>query len=542
MSLPLDADILDLLHRYLALPSDTGTPLENNAGAFFRECLGDEPYFRAHPGHLGAWPIAGDALGRSVHWALVRGSGPGTVVLIHHTDTVGTEDYRHLAGAARDPAALMEGLRGGGSRLGAEARADLDSGDFLFGHGAADMKAGGAIQLALLKRWGREPRSGSLLLLGLPDEESLSQGMRSAPLLLDDLRRRFGLEYRLMLNSEPQQRRDPAVGMLSEGSVGKMLPFIHVRGALAHASQVYSGANPVHLLCEVVRRVELDAGLCDQRAGETALPPTCLFFKDSKTRYDVSLPRSAFACFNVLALGRTPAALLAHLERTCAEAARGFLDALERSHARYRQLRGEPAPPLPWSVPVLRFQELAGPGAGDPGADGLFAQAAQAVRSGQRTMPQATWELVDALLDRAGRPGPLVVLGFVPPFYPAVTNAGFGDPGHRAMGLAAHLIRFAARELGQRYLSEPFYTGISDLSYASLQDGPELEENLVPNMPLHGPAYAIPFPEIRANAMPCVNIGPWGKDFHKRTERVFLPDLCGRTPALVAEAVRLALA
>ncbi len=537
MPLPLEADILDLLHRYLAVPSDTGTPLENNAGGFIRACLGDEPYFQANPGHLGAWPIAGDALGRSVHWALVRGSGPGTVVLIHHTDTVGTEDYRHLAGAARDPAALAAGLRAGGPRLGQEARADLESGQFLFGHGAADMKGGGAIQLALLKRWSREPRSGGLLLLALPDEESLSQGMRSAPLLLDDLKRRFGLDYRLMLNSEPQQRRDPEVGVLSEGSVGKMLPFIHVRGVLAHAGQVFSGVNPVHLLCEVVRRVELDAGLCDQRAGEVTLPPTCLFLKDSKTRYDVSLPRSAFACFNVLALGRSPAALLAHLERTCLEAARSFLGDLERSHVRYRHLRGEPAPPLPWSVPVLRFQELARPGAPDP----EFARAAQAVRSGQSTMPQATWELVDALLDRSGRPGPLVVLGFVPPYYPSVTNAGFGYPGHRAMGLAAHLIRFAAEHLGQRYVSEPFYTGISDLSYSSLQDGRELEENLVPNMPLHGPAYAIPFPAIRANAMPCVNIGPWGKDFHQLTERVHRDDLLVAAPRLIQEAIRYML-
>ena len=33
--------------------------------------------------------------------------------------------------------------------------------------------------------------------------------------------------------------------------------------------------------------------------------------------------------------------------------------------------------------------------------------------------------------------------------------------------------------------------------------------------------------------MPCVNIGPWGKDLHKLTERVYKVDLLNRTPRLI---------
>jgi len=73
--------------------------------------------------------------------------------------------------------------------------------------------------------------------------------------------------------------------------------------------------------------------------------------------------------------------------------------------------------------------------------------------------------------------------------------------------------------------------------------GPEeLERAVAPNMPLLGPAYTLPFPAIQANAMPCINIGPWGKDFHKNTERVFAPDLYERTPALIGEAIRFVFA
>jgi arginine utilization protein RocB len=60
-------------------------------------------------------------------------------------------------------------------------------------------------------------------------------------------------------------------------------------------------------------------------------------------------------------------------------------------------------------------------------------------------------------------------------------------------------------------------------------------------MPLHGPAYSVPFAQIRGNAMPCINIGPWGKDFHRLTERVHRNDLLAATPRLLLEAVRFML-
>ena len=523
----LGAEILDLTLRYLAVPCETGTARETAADAFFRDCLGAEPYFTVHPDHLGRAAIPGDALGRAVNWALVKGSGPDTVVLIHHSDTVGTEDYGALADRARDPGALAEGLRG--ADLDPQARRDLESGEFLFGHGAADMRSGGAIQMVLLRRFSRAPRRGNLLLLALPDEENLSAGMRHAPALLDQLRLRFGLDWHLMVNAEPHQRRDPGVGLFSEGSVGKTLPFVHARGVLAHAGQVFGGLNPVNLVSEVARRLELNTDLCDARDGEVTPPPTCLFLKDSKDRYDVSLPRSAFACFNVMTLGRTPEEILGYLERQCREAAERVLGDMAAQHGRYLRLRGAPAASLPWSVRVIRFEQLEG--APD-------ARMAEDLRSGRRGMIQATWDLVEAALDRAGIPGPALVLGFVPPFYPCVTNAAFGDAGHRAMGLTDHLIRHAAAR-GQAYAREPFYTGICDLSYSSIQGG--LERGLVPNMPLHGPAYEIPFALIRANGMPCINIGPWGKDFHRLTERVRREDVVDITPGLMREAIEFML-
>jgi arginine utilization protein RocB len=42
---------------------------------------------------------------------------------------------------------------------------------------------------------------------------------------------------------------------------------------------------------------------------------------------------------------------------------------------------------------------------------------------------------------------------------------------------------------------------------------------------------------MEALSVPVINIGPWGKDLHKFTERVFKADLFERTPALLEAAI-----
>ena len=57
-------------------------------------------------------------------------------------------------------------------------------------------------------------------------------------------------------------------------------------------------------------------------------------------------------------------------------------------------------------------------------------------------------------------------------------------------------------------------------------------------MPFFESIYHLPLAEIEQISMPCVNIGPWGKDFHKLTERVYKEDLYERTPAILDLAIR----
>jgi arginine utilization protein RocB len=57
------------------------------------------------------------------------------------------------------------------------------------------------------------------------------------------------------------------------------------------------------------------------------------------------------------------------------------------------------------------------------------------------------------------------------------------------------------------------------------------------NMLLWGDVYSIPFDDLDEISMPVMNVGPWGRDIHKYTERVFKEDLINRAPDLMAFAI-----
>lgn len=156
------------------------------------------------------------------------------------------------------------------------------------------MKGGGSIQLSLLKRYSKlKDFNGNVIVIAVPDEENLSAGMRAGVKLLAELKEKYGFNYRLMINSEPHQRKNFSEGVFSEGSVGKIMPFVYVRGYLSHIGKVFEGLNPLNLMSEIVRRTELNMDFSDVVGGESAPPPTWLYLKDSKKQYDVSMPLSA---------------------------------------------------------------------------------------------------------------------------------------------------------------------------------------------------------------------------------------------------------
>ena len=374
------------------------------------------------------------------------------------------------------------------------------------------------------------------------DEENLSAGMRSGVILLDQLKKQYGLTYKMMINSEPHQRKKKEEGIFSFGSIGKMMPWVYVRGSLAHAGKVFEGLNPTNVMCEIVRRTEVNMDLSDVVGGEAAPPPTWLYLRENKLGYDVSMPLTITGCLSVLTLNQSPQTVMQKLRDICGEAFKTVIGDMNRNYKRFRKATGQPDKELPWKANVVDFGQLyeeAKSNYGDAFVQAYereMAQLSEKVRCGQETLITANFHLVDFVYDYIKDLSPRVVLGLCPPDYPGVANILRPDGAGQRLRELLHT--YVREQFGQTYTGEHFYTGISDLSYSGIENAQETADRLKESMPFFGGIYTLPLEEIRNISMPCVNIGPWGKDFHKLTERVYKVDLYERTPKIQDYAIR----
>ncbi|MEE0773011.1 MAG: M20/M25/M40 family metallo-hydrolase [Anaerovoracaceae bacterium] len=544
----IDKDIKELMYRYVETQSFTYTEREKEAENFLMDYFSNIPYFKLHPEDYGTYRIQGDPFGRAVCYGMVRGKGKDTIVFVHHNDVVDIEDFKLLKSYAFSPDKLAEELYKVKNSLPKDAKKDLEDGTFVFGRGTADMKGGGSIQLALLKRYSElKDFNGNVIVIAVPDEENLSAGMRAGVKLLAELKKKYDFNYRLMINSEPHQRKNFSQGVFSEGSVGKIMPFVYVRGYLSHIGKVFEGLNPLNVMSEIVRRTELNMDFSDVVGGESAPPPTWLYFKDSKKQYDVSMPLSASGCFSILTLNQQPADVMANVRNICTESFEKILTEMNLSYKAFSEVTEPVAGKLPWKVNVQDFSELYKEACKAHGKvfeenyNKKLEYLSQWMKEGNGNIIESNFQLLEFVFDYIADLSPRVIYGLIPPYYPNVSNLYLENLDSDVLSLTDRLNEFIEEEYDQTYTKEYFYTGISDLSYTSIGDGATTLRTLEKSMPLYGGFYEIPVEAIEQISMPCMNIGPWGKDFHKLTERVSKEDLYIRTPSIINKAVSILL-
>ncbi|GGO29810.1 M20/M25/M40 family metallo-hydrolase [Deinococcus humi] len=523
----------DLALTLTRWPSVTGTPDEAAFGPRLRDFLARWPYFEAHPEHLWLSPIPGsDALNV---FALVAGTEPDTVVLSGHYDTVSTAPYGELQPLATEPHTLLRALlaqldREDLTAAEAQARADLRSGDFLPGRGLLDMKAGLAAGLAVLERYAAcaaGERRSHLLLIASPDEEGASSGARHVAHLLPDLMGARNLHVRLGLNLDATNAAEDGQDgrTIYLGTVGKLLVSALVVGRPTHAGYPFDGTSAALMAAELVRRIEGHPDLADHAHGAAAPPPICLTMQDDRTRYDVTTPAAVWCAFNVLTHRRSPAEVLSQFEALAHEAADAALSTFRN------RAEGAASPSAPGLADqrarILTVAELRALAVMRRGAAQVSALEA-ATPPGPDPL-QASRHLTQGLLSLAGLEGPLIVLGFGGVHYP---HAHVGDaPDGDDMRAWVEQQRAAfARQAGQTIGVRPYFAGISDISFFG-QVPSAGTRDVVVRQTVH-PAHCSPQRED-ALRFPVLNVGPWGRDYHQKLERVHQPYAFDTLPRLL---------
>lgn len=542
----LKKQILTYLYDFIEKPSVSDSDAEHLGADWLQETLKNQPYFQIHPEDCGSYEIPGDYRKRHIVYGLVKGGTDRTVILTGHYDVVGIEEYGALKPLAFQVEKLTEAIKT--APLDEESRKDLESGEWLFGRGTADMKGGLCAGLAVLGQIGEEVLAGTfqgkvnVLFMAVPDEESYSAGMRGAAGLLQELQKSRGLTYECLLCLEPNTR-DIAGEKQSVyiGSVGKCMPVALVQGLKAHVGTCFQGINAVSVLSRFLLKTEVSPQFADVYKGEMCVPPTWLYLKDQKELYDVSLPYRACGYINMLQFDTTPEQVMTQLKALAQEA---FVDVIGTMQASCREIakKAGQQPDLS-QIPsvnrckVLEFSQLQAL-CREKDAAGFAAyyekqyeEICRKIQGGEWNYPQATVEMMKRVLDFADMTEPVMVLGFAPPFYPAFHSDRL--PGKTGAGSAYFAkLQSVAMQVGTRLQRYHYFTGISDLSYCGSCTEYD-HTKYYDNTPLWGDLYQVDFAGINELNIPSILFGPWGKNLHQRTERVHIKSLTEETPAIL---------
>ncbi|NMA93970.1 MAG: M20/M25/M40 family metallo-hydrolase [Clostridiales bacterium] len=529
--------IYKIMEELVALKSVSCTHEEYKAGEWLADYFKKIPYFKKHPELTGLAPLPGDIYGRGVAWALVLGNSPKTIISSGHYDVVGTDNYGPLKDFAYEIGDDLDAdlaLQ----NLDSEARADMESGDWIWGRGVADMKGGHAVHIALLEENVKLAEEGKLpgchMYVAVPDEESFSAGMREGAKLIRELVKKYNLDIRMMIIPEPSNLSGVAQSM-SLGTVGKMMPVVMVQGVTAHVGKCFNGLSPMSIMNGIYARTEKALEFCDSFDGEVTSPPTWQRYRDMKELYDVTIPLRTSGYFTLLCFERTPDEVIGRLKEISREA----LDEAARDvKAKYEEFKNMGATvekeEIKYEPEVYTYAELSAKLAERDGEkfeafrSELYDKITRKVEGGELNFPDATIEIMEKVMDYADLKQPAVLLAFAPPFYPPV-NSDLIEGHENTATKAYEVVKKEAEKLGRKTYSEHYFMGISDGSYCAM--GKKFDYAIFKeNTPTYGRLYDLDFETIAENSIPFVLYGPVSKEYHQWTERVERKSLLEELP------------
>lgn len=535
--------ILQLLLKLVASPSVTGEPgAENSFVDMLYSEISSWQYFQDNPANLWRERIEGDLQGRVNLCALVtaKKETKKTILLISHHDVVQTDVCGDLKELAFDPLKYTEAMRE--LELPDDARADLESGEWLYGRGVSDMKGGMAVQLTLLHKMSqaRENMDANVLLMTLADEENNGFGVHQAARMLARMQSESGYQFIGCIDSEPTiTNADKNAGRIYLGSIGNATLFAMCVGVESHVGEYFLGVNASLIASYLVKAVEGDPASSDGWMGERYSPATCLRIKDMGKGYTVTLPERVAVLFNQLMVTFSPGHLLDYFNGKVRQA---LSDTLEQLYARREELRSGGYNGMPvhrHDFRIITFAELERIVAERTGQDvkALQKKFLNTLDSGMDSQDRGV-ELVNHMLDLSELKGPFAVTGFLSPYCQPRINYRRTAGERRMLAAADSVIAYAGEQYGITVIRDEVYEGISDMSEMGYQGSENELNSLKNNLIGYGIDLMHPFDAMKALDIPVINLGPIGKDAHKLTERVNLPYLTGVLPDLMAKLIK----
>ncbi len=517
----------NLICELVSWHSRTGTKGEIEFSNKIKNKLMDLAYFQTNESHI-HFHDAGNE--RNTVTALYHsGVTDNTIVLISHFDTVHTGEFGKLEDLAFQPKELTEEFKKRIKELPKDAQVDLESGNYLFGRGTMDMKMGLALHLHLLEMASTEKWPINLLLLTVPDEEVNSSGMRAAAAGLVDLKDKYNLEYKLFLNSEPSFSQKPLDEnyYIYSGTIGKIMPSALFYGRETHAGEPLSGMTGHYMASYLTKAMEFNLDYIEEVYDEKTPPPICLKKNDLKEHYSTQTSHHSAALYNVFVMRRSAAEIMDLFKETTVQA----MEECQKDYeAICRRMNVDPI----GKIQVLEYSELLNYAEGKIGAAAVQEIKNNVTQNKNLDEREMSILISDELMLNCQELAPATIVFFAPPYYPAINSTE--EP------LVQELITLSQQTLLDEFNVEAkqvhYFNGISDLSYVNYDKHDSGWKAYMNNTPVWGDVYSIPFEDMQKLQAPVLNIGPFGKDAHKLTERLHKESAFVYTPYVLKKVIK----
>lgn len=508
----------------VALNSINGTLGEGKKADYIKDMIKSFPYFQENPSHVWEQAIPEDPYGRKNIFAFIEGNGDSlnTVIYHAHLDTVGIEDFGPLKDIAFDSDRLAEYFSS--YEFDRDVQRDARSGEWMFGRGSVDMQSGIAVHLTNLLHFSerRDQLPGHILFMANPDEESQHSGILTSISELKRLKREKQLRYLAAINNDfitPLYEGD-TTRYIYTGAAGKLLPCFAIYGREVHVGDTLSGIDPNLIASEITRRIHNNIHMTENIEGELVLPPTCLYQRDNKEAYNVQTAVSSYVYFNYFIYEKTAKEVMDQLSAVAEEACKETEQKLSDYYDEYCERTSLPKKDITWNVQVYSLEDylkrLRSRGI-DP---------AQCIEQAFKTyehleLRMRCFKAVEELQKLDPEQGAKVIIFYAPPYLPH----NYLKKESTRDRLLQHVIQEAvdktAASSGETFIFKKFFPYLADGSFLSLHETDAEVAAFTDNFPGWDVIGTIPFKEIRELNIPSVNMGVYGKDGHKWTERVY---------------------
>lgn len=527
--------IYDSLERLTKAPSISGTNDENSVTHVIEELLYEIPYFSENKDMVMRLPIEGDPFGRDVIAAFMRlaPQKPDTIILTGHYDVVDVEEFGPLKEAAFDIKKITSKI--GELPIDDEARKDLESGDWYFGRGTADMKFGHALSIELMRHFYEEGKLDcNLLYVAVCGEETNSEGMLAAVPFFNRFAKENNLDYKVCLLTEcfMVDKEDDGTKYIQYGGAGKVMPMFLCVGKSCHGEEPFLGLDANMLNAEIFKRMHMNPEFCQQNHGVTTAPPAGLKMQDLKVNYSLSSSLYAASYYNIATIKLEPEKLMEMLTDVAFksfEEVNRILDEKTKAFTAFSKnvpvtYRAEPC--------VRTFREIFDAAAEKyPGdLNKHMKEYAEELMKENPEMQDTCVKLVKHLYEMQDDKRPMIIVSVIPPYYPDVNIDREDNRTDEMLCAIDRIIKYADDQYGEKLMTSEYY-GISDLCYTWLADGMNFD-TLFSNLAGSGWFYNFPAEELKEFKVPTLVLGAYGKDLHKYTERLnrhynfdVLPDL-----------------